>query len=233
MAYWSLQHKKEVSSSKYLWFCSFSLSSTSVLELKWAQKIDFLCFSFFLLSINFSPYESFFYFFISTLGGKRFTLYNIVHTIRLGWKLIAVTRWKHTELFPGWNLTPVKSPGGEISSLHGWFHRGNFTPGRNFMCDGGLSNFQSLLFILKQISKTNFRHLSLHEWLVFASFASCNKHFLAFLDKNLLRNNLQRKDFTEILVAHKRNFLNSCLLSGHTLFRNIREKKYVKEIWRH
>ena len=44
-----------------------------------------------------------------------------MHKIRPGRKLIAVTRWNHTELTPGWIFarvfkTEVKSPPGEIST---------------------------------------------------------------------------------------------------------------------
>ena len=47
--------------------------------------------------------------------------HKIAQKIRLGWKSIAVRRWNHIELAPGWNLAPVfktevKSPRGEIST---------------------------------------------------------------------------------------------------------------------
>ena len=55
--------------------------------------------------INFNPGEKNFFHFLWTLGRNRFTLYNIAHTIRPGWKLNAVTRWNQTELVPEWNFT--------------------------------------------------------------------------------------------------------------------------------
>ena len=45
--YWLFQHEKKVLKvlrSTYLWFCNYLLSIFTVLELKWAQKIDFYCF---------------------------------------------------------------------------------------------------------------------------------------------------------------------------------------------
>ena len=54
---------------------------------------------------NFNPGEKNFFHLISPLGGNRFTLCNIAHTVRPGWILSAVTRWNHTELVLGWNFT--------------------------------------------------------------------------------------------------------------------------------
>ena len=78
-------------------------------------------------------------------------LVNITLKIRPDWKLIAVTRWNHTELVPWWNFAPVfktevKSPRGEISprlervTTYRSFliDRGNFAPGRNLTYDGPL-----------------------------------------------------------------------------------------------
>ena len=65
--------------------------------------------------------------------------------IRPCWKLIAVTRWNHTELAPWWNFFHITR--GEISSRvervttyrSFLLDRGNFTPGGNLTCDGALS----------------------------------------------------------------------------------------------
>ena len=86
--------------------------------------------------------------------------HNIAHKIKAGQlKLIAVTRWNHTELASVWNFVPVfkmevKSLWGEISL---WIElvtayrsflidRGNFTPEQTFKCDRSLKG----LFLLKK-----------------------------------------------------------------------------------
>ena len=70
-----------------------------------------------VLHINFNLGEKNFFHFLWTLGGNRFTLYNIAHTIRWGWKLNAVTRWNQTELVPERNFTRLYNHLGIKSNL--------------------------------------------------------------------------------------------------------------------
>ena len=82
--------------------------------------------------------------------------HDIAHKTKPYWKSIAVTRWNHRELAPGWNFAPFFktgkiTPGWNFTSdrmcnyfqkfphRHGLFQRDvNFTPGRNLTCDGSL-----------------------------------------------------------------------------------------------